>query len=125
EVEAYWLADSEGVIDHVYLFQHDEYICTATKIVAYNEATCEQSDEDREEYTKQAKYVSHFDKTIKDRKNKLNKIAIMPAETIDEIESIQVETVEHKSISNQEDDIEKLIEEYDPREYQDKAHYDF
>ncbi|HLO89781.1 MAG TPA: hypothetical protein VK172_01325, partial [Lentimicrobium sp.] len=25
EVEAYWLADSEGVIDHVYLFQHDEY----------------------------------------------------------------------------------------------------
>ncbi|MBN1116348.1 MAG: hypothetical protein JXA77_04035 [Bacteroidales bacterium] len=124
EVEAYWLPDSEGLIDKVYLYQNDEFVCYATKIKAYNESTAEQTDEDKEAYTQQAKFVSHFDKTIKDRKEKLKKARIMQLDELEQIALSPVETVEHTMISK-DDDIEKLVEEYDPREYRDKAFNSF
>ena len=45
---------------------------------AYNEATCEQTDEDREIFTNQSKFMSQFDKMVKD--GKIQKVVIIPKE---------------------------------------------
>jgi hypothetical protein len=118
EVEAYWLQDNENMINEVFLYQDDELIGKATKIVKYNEATCEQTDDDRKAYTEQAKYVGHFDKCIRDRKENLIKARIIPTEELTEIESVPVTTIEIKNdFERNTDDIEKLLNEYDPMEY--------
>lgn len=66
KVEAYWLPDEDGGVGSVYLWQGDEYVCECRRVARYNTATAEQTDEDRAAYQEQAKYVSRFDKMMKD-----------------------------------------------------------
>ncbi len=67
-VTAYYMKEEDGDIPRVYLYQGDTFLCTCEKIVAYNEATCEQTDADREVMQRQAAYVAEFDKMIKDHR---------------------------------------------------------
>lgn len=68
KVEAYWLAAEDGSVGEVYLWQGDEYLCCCQRAARYNTATVEQTEADRAAYTEQAKYVSQFDKMMKDGK---------------------------------------------------------
>ena len=71
-------------IERVYLFQKDVYIDTCHKVVAYNEATAEQTDADRAAYREQAKYVAQYDKMVKEGKKELAKVTIIEnKETVD------------------------------------------
>lgn len=74
EVTAYWLPDSEGSINEVYLYQNGEFICTAGKIIEYNEAKAERTEEDEAAKLAQDKYRSMFDKYVKDGKEEIGKI---------------------------------------------------
>lgn len=67
-VDAYYLPDNNGEIKEVYIYQNDCYLDRCVKISTYNEAKAEQTAEDHREYTKQAQYVSVFDKMVKDFK---------------------------------------------------------
>lgn len=60
-VEAYYLPDEQGNVPEVYIYQHGAYIATCRRIEAYNEATAEQTERDREAYAEQAKYNAQFD----------------------------------------------------------------
>ena len=78
KVEAYWLPDADGQVGEVYLWQGDKFIATCKLLDRYNEATAEQTAADVAAYTEQAKYVSQFDKMMKDEK--ITKVAVLPNE---------------------------------------------
>lgn len=76
EVQAYYLPDDAGEVSEVYVYQDDRFIAKCVPVGAYNEATVEQTDEDRRNYTEQAKYVSEFDALM--RREKIHKVRILP-----------------------------------------------
>lgn len=63
-VEAFYLPDGEGNVPEVYLYQNDNFIAPCAPITLYNEATAEQTEDDRAAYSQQAKYVAKFDAMI-------------------------------------------------------------
>lgn len=73
-VQAYWMPADE--IKEVYLYQSEAFICTATTLVEYNEATAEQTDDDRRTYTDQAKYLSEYDARVRHRAAELAKVVV-------------------------------------------------
>lgn len=78
KVKAYYLPEEDGSIQEVYIYQNDCYIDTCKDMGTYNEAACEQTDEDREIFTNQSKFLSQFDKMVKD--GKIQKVVIIPKE---------------------------------------------
>lgn len=78
EVDAYYMPSED--IQDVYIFQDGVYVDSCHLITDYNEATAEQTEVDRKSYTDQAKYVSRYDKMVKDGKNGLSKVTIIPNE---------------------------------------------
>lgn len=111
KVDAYWLADGEGNVKEVYLYQNDEYICTCGLLERYNEATAEQTAADHAAYTEQAKYVSQFDKMMKD--GKIQKVVVMKNEDAREIEQVEARAVSQP--------VEQPDEDYS--DYMDTARY--
>jgi len=99
KVEAYYISNENGEIDKVHLYQAENFIGTCNKIIAYNEATAEQTEADRQAYTEQAKYVSQFDKNIKEGRNKLTKIQIIEND-FTELETIVPELETKQDINN-------------------------
>lgn len=94
KVDAYYLADSDGNISEVYIYQNGRLIDTCAKVVRYNEATAEQTEEDRKAYTEQAKYVAQFDSMIKE--GKINRLGVSRkeiAKVVQEAEAVPVEIV--------------------------------
>lgn len=75
-VQACYLPDESGEVREVYLYQGDRFIAKCAPVEAYNEATAEQTDDDRRNYTEQAKYVAEFDALM--RREKIRKVRILP-----------------------------------------------
>lgn len=83
-VDAYYLADDDGTINRVHIFQNVQYIATCTKINKYNESTAEQTDEDRAWILEQNRYVKGFDTMIRNgRADKTTKVKIISKEEDD------------------------------------------
>lgn len=96
KVDAYWIpGDSDGGAsacgergsspDEVYLWQGDEFICVCKRLARYNEATAEQTEADRAAYVEQAKYVSQFDKMMKD--GRIDKVVVIRPDERDVIDA--------------------------------------
>ena len=90
KVDAYWIpaADATGTVaspDEVYLWQGDEFICVCKRLARYNEATAEQTEADKAAYVEQAKYVSQFDRMMKD--GRIDKIVVIRADERDAVEA--------------------------------------
>ena len=66
KVTAYYLPDEEGKPTDVYLFKGDRYIDKVRPVKTYNRVMAEQTDEDVANYIEQRKYVSHFNKYLRD-----------------------------------------------------------
>ena len=111
KVDAYWLPDADGNVNEVYLYQNGEYICTCGLLERYNEATAEQTAADRAAYTEQAKYVSLFDKMMKDEK--IQKVVVMRSSDAREIEQVEARAVPQP--------VEQPDEDYS--DYMDTARY--
>ena len=79
-VTGYYIPDENGEVERLYLYQNNKYIGDAVNIPRYNTAKAEWTDKDAENYTKQAKYLSQFDKFIKDKKEKATRVAVLPNE---------------------------------------------
>lgn len=94
-VQAYYMpvnAEGKEQIDEVYLYQHDDYICEAKRIIKFNSSHAEWTDTDTEAMTSQAKYISQFDKMVKDGREKIARVQLM--ENLDQYTTVGVETVE-------------------------------
>lgn len=92
KVDAYYLTDEEGNMGDVYIYQNGILLDKLTNIGTYNEAYAEQTDEDQEIYIQQTKYVSKFDKKMKDEK--VPKVGILSPETAMLIQNTTAKAVE-------------------------------
>ncbi|MDD4395339.1 MAG: hypothetical protein PHQ33_05585, partial [Bacteroidales bacterium] len=123
-VTTYWLTDDQGEINEVYMYQNGEYVGKAARIEAFTTAQAEWTDKDTAAQTEQAKYISHFDRMVKDNKQKVAAIEIYPKMEYDNIETVTID-VRPERISNKDvpvqDDIEKLMQKYAPETYKEYA----
>lgn len=92
KVDAYWLADADGKVDEVYIYQNGRLVDTCKRVVRYNEATAEQTEADKAAYTEQAKYVAKFDKMMKD--GKIRRVGILDKGTAKAAAGIEAEALE-------------------------------
>ena len=83
-VDAYWLAGEDGTVSEVYLYQRGEYICTCGLLARYNESGAERTAADAAAYLEQSKYVSQFDKMMRD--GKIQKVSVQPSGESKELE---------------------------------------
>ena len=102
KVEAYWLADADGNIGEVYLWQGEKYIATCKLLERYNEATAEQTQADRDAYTEQSKYVSQFDKMM--REEKITKVAVIERDQREAVQRAALAAVAVPKVVEQPDD---------------------
>lgn len=114
-VKAYYLSGDDGLINDVYLYQNDTYLCNCKMIETYNEAACERTEVDERAMIAQASYVAKYDKMIKDHKpdrvdfiNALTDIAA----TTNKVETCVVEDAEQTDDFNFESSLAKYSPEW-------------
>ena len=67
KVDAYWWEQEEGQMDEVYVYEGGRYIETAVEVERFNEASIEQTAEDRKKLHGQLQRVKSFDTYITER----------------------------------------------------------
>jgi hypothetical protein len=121
EVEAYFM---EGDHESAYIYQGDRYVCEVKRMEKFVNSQAETTEKDKEAMTEQAKYLSNYDKVVKEGGEELSNIRIM--EKSKEMKSLleseaQTYIVEEKQ-SESATDVDKLIAEYDSEYYKKKAY---
>lgn len=117
-VQAYWLPEEDGSITHAYLYQGDEFICKAAKINTFTTATAEKTDVDTQNMTEQAKYITQFDKMVKDGREELARVKLMQVQNFDNI-TVEIDTTTAERDGDM--DIEEMIEEYRGGWFEERA----
>ena len=110
-VDAYYLPNEAGDIEQICIWQGGDYIDTCEKITRFQEAAIEQTITDKETYQKQALYIAQYDKSVKEAKKKIGKVAI--SKTDNYSENIEPELVEVSPLIEQVDE-EDYMANYDP-----------
>lgn len=119
EVEAYYLPDNNGIINEVFLYQNNVFLCRCEPVENYNTSKAEWETKDAEGYKSQAAFVSQFDKAVKEGKEELASISIIKTDSLDTAISQEAKTV---TIQEQPDaDIEAILKNYNPQDWSDKA----
>lgn len=95
-VEAFYMPDNEGNVSEVYLYQDNNFIAICSPVGLYNEAEAEKTQEDEDNYLAQSKYVSQFDAMMK--RDKIQKVQILPKPSKEEAEPETVPIVEPPQI---------------------------
>ena len=84
-----------GVVEKVYLFQGDNFICECVTEETYNRSRAEWSEADHEAYNKQKEYVTATREYIKEGVNSISKVQII--ENIPDPEPETIEVIETTS----------------------------
>ena len=79
-VDAYYLPDTDGNIERVFLYQKNIFIAECARLERYNTARAERTDTDTDAMTDQAKYISKFRSYVKEGKNSIPRVQVMQAE---------------------------------------------
>jgi len=104
DVNAYYLPNDDGTIDEVFIYQNGNYLARCEKVEQYNRAKAEWTEKDKDAYTEQSKYVSRFDKLVKD--NKPKKVAVIERSDLDEVVKVEAVQIEKPAPPTIEDDFE-------------------
>ena len=118
-VDAYFVPQSDGSVNEVYLYQGDRFISRASLIERYNEAKAERTDRDNEIRTNQAKRKANFYKIEKEGlAAKIDRKIVIEERTF-ATETAPVRIVE--TTEKQEESIEELMAKYSGSYYQEKS----
>lgn len=121
-VEAYYVADESGLIEEVYLYQGDTYLCSATQVERYNENMAERTDEDERIRKEQAKRQAHFDKITKEAtEEKIFKPVVMHKESFQAAISQKVKIVTPTETQEVGSELEAILRNYDPEFERERA----
>ncbi|MGL4908049.1 MAG: hypothetical protein ACRC3G_01805, partial [Bacteroidales bacterium] len=112
KVDAYYLPSEEGEIGEVYLYQNGEFISEAKKIVAFNTSQAESTESDKLAKEEQAKYITKFDKMIKDSKENFAPVKIIENKKNYEELIPEIVPVEYAELQ-EEDNFEEAVNNYD------------
>jgi hypothetical protein len=78
EVDAYYLPNEKNEIESVYIYQNGLFVCECEPKPTFNTANSEWTDADKLGYENATKYISQFDKMVRDdTAEKLQKVAII------------------------------------------------
>ncbi|MCV9929487.1 hypothetical protein OIU83_17635 [Flavobacterium sp. LS1R49] len=78
DVEAYYIPNDSNEINEVYLYQNNQYVGECKPVPTFNRANAEWTDADKKGYEEATKYISQFDKMVKeDTGNVLEKLSII------------------------------------------------
>ena len=124
-VTAYYVPDAAGLIDEVYLYQGDKYICTAQKINPYNEARIEWTDEDKRSYEQQSGYDSHYRKAVKEGKADIGKVGILSPEDLEVVEAAAPVAAPAPPVQKDSFNVDDLLNEWDPDAVRNEAYNNF
>ncbi|MGC1471507.1 MAG: hypothetical protein WA775_02850 [Psychroserpens sp.] len=104
-VTAYYLPNEENEVDEVFIYQNDQLICECKPAPTFNEANAEWTDDDVQGYKDATKYISSFDKKIKDdTSEQLSKLTIMKKRAvIEDDEPIIIPTLDVGEAFNDDD----------------------
>lgn len=116
-VDAYYIPEPDGTIDEVFIYQNGLFISECQKIIKYNTAKAEQTEDDIQSYQDQSSYVRKFDKMVKDSKQEVGRVKVV--ERV-EMPDIDVEVV-HTEAPQTLDDIESLLAQYESSDYDKQA----
>jgi hypothetical protein len=94
-VMAYWLPESDGAVDKVYLYQGGTYIGEAVdrSRFAYNECRAERTESDEAKRLHQYKRAAKFDKLIRDERSEIPVIGVQEASVSRAIEQVEVKVI--------------------------------
>lgn len=81
-VTAYYIPNKNQPIPEVYVYQNDNYVCTAKKVDGFNESAAEETEFDKANKQEQQAHQAVFDARIKQRKKELKKIAVVQNEVL-------------------------------------------
>lgn len=119
KVDAYYLPNSDGIIDEVFIYQDGVYLCKCDRIDRYNTAKAEWIEgEDDKAYAEQAKYVAQFDKRKKEAKNDLIVPVIIESEMDISEEPVLVEA---RPARDESAELDELMNSYNEDDYARKA----
>ncbi|MBS1642744.1 MAG: hypothetical protein JST94_11940 [Bacteroidetes bacterium] len=90
-VNAFAIPDKTGVINEIYLYEGDEFLCTATDKGAFNESKTERTERDELNRRVQGEHTAKFDAIVKNRTAELQKLAVI--KTMPLVKTNAVETV--------------------------------
>lgn len=122
QVDAYWLSGADGTISEVYLYQEGRYLDTCRKIETFTTAKAEWSDIDTAAMTTQSKYISHFDKMVKDAKVEMPAVKVYERTDVDKVEPDVVEPVVIDEVSVEDKmDLQALMDKWDVSGYSEYA----
>jgi hypothetical protein len=77
EVDAYYLPNEKNEIEAVYIYQNGLFICECQPKPTFNTANLEWTDADKLGYENSMKYISEFDKMVRDDGQRLQKVSII------------------------------------------------
>lgn len=77
EVDAYYLPNEKNEIESVYIYQNGLFICECEPKPTFNTANSEWTDDDVLGYQNAMKYISEFDKMVKDDSQRIQKVSII------------------------------------------------
>ena len=130
-VDAYWLDDTDGTIGEVYLYQNGQYVGKAAQIATFTTAQAEWTEADTAAMTEQSKYISKFDKFVREGKDNIANIKVLPAEMPEGLgETLQgsvggevgsASFVPPASPRPADDDLDALMEKYSAADYREYA----
>jgi hypothetical protein len=128
EVDAYFVPDENGSADYVDIYQDDQYIARCFKMAKFQESTAEQTDDDKEIFIEQQKFIAQFDADIKAKKRNIGKLQISPktdweafdnagaSTTLSDRTKLDVERSRNDQFESEEDEFDRLSNE-------DVSHY--
>lgn len=120
-VTAYYMPGES--VEEVYLYKGDTFICKCDKMVHFNEAQAERTDDDIDAMNKQLGYISHYDASIKSRKP--TKVRMIDESAVMEAAQIAAPVVDVPTYDpNEGFDLEELMAEWSSEEFKQKAYDD-
>jgi hypothetical protein len=100
DVEAYYIPNESNEVSEVYLYQNGMFITQCKPVPTFNRANSEWTETDKQGYLDATKYISQFDKMVKeDSKNVLEKVTIFKTNhSFIDVTPETVTDIEHEEI---------------------------
>jgi hypothetical protein len=120
EVTAYFMSGD----DTAYIYQGERFICEVSKVEKFVNSQAEETEKDKAAMAEQSKYLSHYDKVVKEGVSELSNIRVLEkSKAMQKIEQEDAKnyTVKQDAIADKEIDIDDLIANYDSRQVQEIA----
>jgi len=121
-VDAYWLDGADGTIGEVYLYQGGQYVGRGAQIATFTTARAEWTEADTAAMTEQSKYITKFDKYVREGKANVANVEVLPVRDYSDLTPDIAPAADlQKTATQNDEDLEILMEKYSAADYREYA----